>query len=69
MHHPPSTAPERTSIGMGVVAVAVGVGYGVVDSIARHVHRHELDPSPPVLIRTFDAGRTTHAPVRHRVHA
>ena len=38
MMHRTSTRTERPSYAMGVVAVAVGVGYGVVDTIARHVH-------------------------------
>jgi len=42
--HPSSKAPERISIGMEVIAVAVGVGYGVVDTITRRVHRHDDPP-------------------------
>jgi hypothetical protein len=41
MQRRPHTAPERTSLGLGVVAVALGVGCGVADSIARHVHRYD----------------------------
>jgi hypothetical protein len=63
MQHRASTAPERTSFGMGVVAVAVGVGYGVVDTIARHVHRHEDHPASGPTI-TLDPPRDVqvHAP-------
>jgi hypothetical protein len=47
----PSTAPERISLGMEVIAVAVGVGFGVVDSITRRVRRQEppLPPGVPVI--------------------
>jgi len=40
----PSKAPERISLGMEVIAVAVGVGFGVVDTITRRVHRHDEPP-------------------------
>jgi hypothetical protein len=36
-----ASATERTSLGMEVVAVAVGMGYGVVDTIARRVRRND----------------------------
>jgi len=39
--HRSTDKAERPSFGMGVVAVAVGVGYGMVDSITRHVHGHD----------------------------
>ena len=39
--HRTTVKAERPSFGMGVVAVAVGVGYGVVDTIARHVRGHD----------------------------
>ena len=44
---------ERPSFGMGVVAVAVGVGYGVVDSISRHVHGqdHPVDDASVIDVR------------------
>ena len=39
--HRSTDKAERPSFGMGVVAVAVGVGYGVVDTITRRVHGHD----------------------------
>ena len=57
--HRPSNAPEHTSFGMGVVAVAIGVGYGVLDTIARRVHRH--DDGPAWSNATFDSRRATPA--------
>jgi hypothetical protein len=49
--HRPSTAPEKISFGMEVIAVAVGVGYGVVDTIARRTHRADarLRPGLPMI--------------------
>jgi len=58
--HQPSKAPERISLGMEVIAVAVGVGYGVVDTITRRVHRHD-DP-PRGEVREIDLRDDTRVP-------
>jgi hypothetical protein len=60
----PSTAPERISLGMEVIAVAVGVGYGVVDSITRRARRPE--PSLPPDLPVIDLRDTTRATDRPR---
>ena len=67
MQHRPSTASERTSIGMEVVAVAVGLGYGAFDSITRRVHRHDDDPPASGVRFDHRADRRGDRPV-HRAH-
>ncbi len=58
MMHRTSTNAERPSYGMGVVAVAIGVGYGVVDTIARHVHdRGHHGVAQPSITPLVGAGR------------
>ena len=41
MTHRRSTTSERTSLGMEMVAVAVGVGFGVVDAVTRRRRRDD----------------------------
>jgi hypothetical protein len=69
MMHRTSTKAERPSFGMGVVAVAVGVGYGVVDTIARRVHDHGHDvPAEPAFV--IDVREPDRVPVAAgRTHA
>jgi hypothetical protein len=41
MSHRRAHASERTSLGIDIVAVALGVGFGLVDSINRRIHHHD----------------------------
>jgi len=72
MTHRRARTGERTSFGMDVVAVVVGVGFGAVDAITRRLHR---DDAPTVVVPTIslEGGRSTRrpasAPRRDRVPA
>jgi hypothetical protein len=63
---------ERTSFGMEVVAVAVGVGFGVADAITRRLHRETVrTPTVPTISLEAgrDARRTASAPRWDRIPA
>jgi len=57
MTHRPSSTSERTSFGMEVVAVALGVGFGVVDAVSRRMHRDDAMPVGTQPKISLDAGR------------